>query len=68
MRIEIQTTYTMKGSDGDKVVRLGEYATLVFYDGSYHAGEIEAITEDSVTISRADGNYSYNASKIQNIR
>jgi hypothetical protein len=43
------------------------YARLIFHDGTYHAGDIEEITEESVTVSRSDGNYTYHIRELQSI-
>ena len=67
MNIRKETIYIMESGGAEKVLRLGEHATLVFHDGGYHAGELVEITDRVVTLSRNDGDYSYSISAIQDI-
>ena len=58
---------TIDGATG-KVIKLGEYVTLVFYDGTYHSGEIISITDEHITIQRSDGSYTYRILSILEIK
>jgi len=46
----------------------GQKVELAFPDGAYHAGEVSEITEDGITISRNDGDYTYGAGEIMDIK
>lgn len=67
MKIRTETTYIAQTPQGEKRLHIGMYARLIFPDKSYHDGDIEEITEDSVTISQADGNYTYSVRELQSI-
>ncbi|MDR2514737.1 MAG: hypothetical protein LBD02_05950 [Christensenellaceae bacterium] len=67
MKIRTETTYIALTPQGEKTLHIGMYARLIFHDGTYHAGDIEEITEESVTVSRSDGNYTYHIRELQSI-
>ena len=70
MRIRKATTYILENEDGIKALAPvpGQKVELAFPDGAYHAGEVSEITEDGITISRNDGDYTYGAGEIMDIK
>lgn len=67
MKIEEVTTYIVHGKAGATVVSIGNSVRLIFRDGTYLKGDIEDMTEESVTISRSDGDHTYRANEVQDI-
>ena len=67
MKIQTEKHYIAQTPQGEKRLRIGMYARLIFHNGSYHKGDIEEITEKSVTISRSDGNYTYRVRELHDI-
>ncbi|MDL2238104.1 hypothetical protein LJC56_09820 [Christensenellaceae bacterium OttesenSCG-928-K19] len=67
MKIQVISTYIAQCEQGEKVIPIGSIARLIFHDGTYHKGEIEAITENRITISGSDGEYTYRAGEIRDI-
>ena len=66
MKIRTEKQYIAQTPQGEKNLCIGIHARLIFQDGSYHDGDIEAITEESVIISRGDGNHTYSVREIRN--
>lgn len=67
MKIRTEKLYIAVTPQGEKRLRIGMYARLIFHDGSYHDGDIEEITGESITISRSDGSYTYRVREMRNI-
>lgn len=67
MEIRTEKQYIALTPIGERKLRIGMYARLIFPDKSYHDGEIEEITEESITISRSDGSYTYHVKEIWSI-
>lgn len=67
MKIRVEQTYTAQTALGEKVIPLGVRARIIFLDGSYHSGDIEKITVESVTISRGDGEYTFPVGELADI-
>ena len=67
MKIRTEPVYIATGRQGEKVIHPGAYARLIFQDGSYQSGDVEAITGESVTISRSDGEYTYRWKELNDI-
>lgn len=67
MKLRVETTYIAGSDYGERIIPAGGHVRLVFQDGSYHAGDVEAISEESITISRSDGEYTYPVCEIRDI-
>lgn len=67
MKMRTETQYIALTPIGERNLRIGMFARLIFHDKSYHEGEIEEITEEIITISRSDGNYTYNINELWSI-
>lgn len=67
MKLRTETMYIAAGSHGEKTIPLGCHARLIFKDGSYLIGDIEAISDASITLSRSDGEYIYNMEELEDI-
>lgn len=67
MKIKVQSTYIARCEQGEKIIPIGSIARLIFRDGRYMKGEIDAVAEDRITISRSDGEYAYSAGEIRDI-
>jgi len=67
VKIRVETKYIAESEYGDKTIPIGERVRIVFSDGQYLAGDIEEVSEESVTISRADGEYTCRAEEIRDI-
>ncbi len=70
MKIRKETTYILENEDGIKALAPapGQQVELMFQNGQYQSGEISEITEKVITISRNDGDYTYDADEIQDIK
>jgi hypothetical protein len=67
VKIRVETKYIAESDYGDKTIPIGKHVKLVFRDGQYLTGDIEAVSEESVIISRSDGEYICRADKIRDI-
>lgn len=67
MMLRTETMYIAAGSHGEKPISLGCCARLIFKDGSYLTGDIEAISDERITLSRSDGEYIYNMEELEDI-
>lgn len=68
MKIRTETVYIAQYGGKEQIIKYGEYATLVFEDGSYHSGDIIEITDRVITIERGDGGHTYSLLNIKEIR
>ena len=70
MKIRKETVNVLENEDGIKALAptLGESVHLVLRDGAYHAGKVSKITGDSITIRRKDGDHTYSADEIEDIK
>ena len=70
MKIRKETTFILENEHGVQALAPvpGQNVELAFPDGTYHAGEVSEITERAITISRSDGDYTYEASEIADIK
>ena len=67
MKLRTKTLYIVEDSQGEKNIPLGCYTRLVFKDGSSLTGDIEAISDKSITLSRNDGEYIYDIEELEDI-
>jgi len=70
MKIRKVITYILENEDGMTALApaTGDHVRLEFQGGTYHTGEVSEITEDGITISRNDGDYTYGAGEIMDIK
>ena len=54
------TEYIAETISGDLLLSAGDHVRLIFNDATYQTGDLEEITEVNITISRGDGDYTYN--------